>query len=491
MKKLICTVSAVLFLILTLSVNQTPTATAQELVPGIPGMVAYWPFDEGAGTTAFDHVSSNDGIITDATWTDGMVGGALHFDGFKDWVGVYDSPSLSLTPDFTAELWFKNERPNWRGDLLTKGDSPREFHVYMNTEYGEDYIYASFKDSAQQGVSVRSDPFQAYQWYHLVFRVIGGHGMDLYLNGSPQSVATSLIPGDNMEHLVIGNTCDGKYGFEGIIDEVALYNRPLSDEEIQEHYELGLAGIGCHGCWDTDGDRYYDEACGGLDCDDTNPDINPDGEEICDEIDWDCSGAPQDKDVDGDGYIDDDPVCAGDDCDDSDPNTYPGASEICDGNDNNCDGITDEGFEDADGDGSAICVDCDDTDPAVNPGVAEVCDNGIDDDCDGLVDDWDTDCAEFSLLMDISYGTSEPGMLDLDFIVGATHPSVWVTVAFALVPSVQIIPLWTVSLPVMHPAVEMEFSFPFPDLGWVGIYSGLYYEGSRRAYDLDWIRPWK
>jgi parallel beta-helix repeat protein len=79
------------------------------------------------------------------------------------------------------------------------------------------------------------------------------------------------------------------------------------------------------------------------------------------------------------GYVTD-----GTDCDDNDPGINPGAAEICgDGIDNDCDGQVDEGCTDADGDGYADDVDCDDNDPNVNPGAAEVCGDGIDNDCDG------------------------------------------------------------------------------------------------------------
>jgi len=76
------------------------------------------------------------------------------------------------------------------------------------------------------------------------------------------------------------------------------------------------------------------------------------------------------------------------DCNDGVPDTYPGAPEICDGADNDCDGVVPAGEMDGDGDGWRICEgDCNDSEAQINPGHEEVPGNGVDDDCDGLIDE--------------------------------------------------------------------------------------------------------
>ncbi|TNE88322.1 MAG: hypothetical protein EP330_15490, partial [Deltaproteobacteria bacterium] len=137
---------------------------------------------------------------------------------------------------------------------------------------------------------------------------------------------------------------------------------------------------------DRDQDGYDNAVEGGEDCNDSNPEINPDAVEICDGQDNNCDGLidcedPNAVDADGDG------VCVCDDCDDNDPNNFPGNTEICDGQDNDCDGFSDcldVDIDDADQDGVCECFDCDDNDPTAFPGNFEACD-GVDNDCDGII----------------------------------------------------------------------------------------------------------
>ncbi len=186
---------------------------------------------------------------------------------------------------------------------------------------------------------------------------------------------------------------------------------------------------------DNDGDGFNGTSCGGTDCDDTDASVYPGAAEVCDGVDNDCDtlidaddpdvvGASYYyDDIDGDGYGDpasgalacsapSGSVTDDNDCDDADAAINPSAAEVCDGVDNDCDGLVDGAdpgvtgtsvfYRDADGDtyGDASltttacsapsgytsnATDCDDSLAAVNPGATEICD-GIDNDCDGLVD---------------------------------------------------------------------------------------------------------
>ena len=173
------------------------------------------------------------------------------------------------------------------------------------------------------------------------------------------------------------------------------------------------------------------------DCDDGNADINPDQPEVCNGVDDDCDGLTDAGEslVEGEGsfwYIDLDDdgygqgpslggsfvtACerpegyagSGNDCDDTSILIFPGAPELCDGADNDCDDEVDEELEyidwyrDSDGDGygladaavsdcdipdgyALLAGDCDDDNSSVYPDADELC-NGLDDDCDTLIDE--------------------------------------------------------------------------------------------------------
>ncbi len=178
--------------------------------------------------------------------------------------------------------------------------------------------------------------------------------------------------------------------------------------------------------YDQDGDGVTATVTGGLDCDDLDPTISPSVIEVCDGIDNNCDGAIDEgltatyyADGDTDGYgltASSVTACAapagyatvGSDCDDSLSGVNPGAAETCNLRDDDCDGLVDDGvtpawYADADSDtyGSAATstvacaspagyvassTDCDDGDAGINPAAVETCD-GVDEDCDGLVDD--------------------------------------------------------------------------------------------------------
>jgi hypothetical protein len=71
------------------------------------GPISYWRLDENSGATTRDSIGDNDGTITGATWTTGVNGSALHFDGVDDYVCVPHSDDFNITNNLTLEAWIK------------------------------------------------------------------------------------------------------------------------------------------------------------------------------------------------------------------------------------------------------------------------------------------------------------------------------------------------------------------------------------------------
>lgn len=137
--------------------------------------------------------------------------------------------------------------------------------------------------------------------------------------------------------------------------------------------------------FDQDGDGVLDPTGGGTDCADTDAATHPGAPEIADGVDNDCDGKTDEvastSDTDGDGFSE-----ADGDCDDGNPEANPEASEVYyDGIDQDCD-PTNEYDRDGDGwDADAWGgADCDDSDPDVNPDAAEVALDHVDNNCDGV-----------------------------------------------------------------------------------------------------------
>ena len=239
----------------------------------------------------------------------------------------------------------------------------------------------------------------------------------------------------------VDNDCDGDID-EDPTDGLTVY----ADADGDGYGDATAPTTGC-----SAGDGLVTDA---TDCDDDDDATHPGADEVCDEADNDCDDDIDEDatdaetfhtDADGDGYghpANTAVACAqadglsadATDCDDGDPDRHPGAEEICNDEDDDCDGETDEvgdtWYLDEDGDGygtdagtTTSCDpvdgygpdsgDCDDSSPIIHPDAAELCADGIDEDCDGEIDE--DDCVDNEAWFRFQYSTdSDPSTRDCD-----------------------------------------------------------------------------
>ncbi len=238
---LVCFIIVAIVCISIASVN----VVAQE------GPIAEYHFDENSGTTLGDSSgNNNNGTIHGATWTDGISGSALNFDGIDDYVDLghlLDNPSVSV-PNGTVEVWFRPEHIIGPENATMGG----LFCKYTTTWGGMllrlDYTGRMTFWNQQQGTSARLDSeIQTWypQWYQVVIQW-GHSGMKMYLNGElvNETSYTGVWHEPHNLKCAMGsvycsdfNSIGPNHTFNGSIDEVRVYDRVLSADEILEHYQ--------------------------------------------------------------------------------------------------------------------------------------------------------------------------------------------------------------------------------------------------------------
>jgi glucose/arabinose dehydrogenase/PKD repeat protein len=222
------------------TVDQTYIATFNATT-GPGGLVAAYSFNEGSGASVADASGGgNVGSIGSATWsTAGKYGNALSFNGSSARVAVPDSPSLRLTSGMTLEAWVFPTLVNtaWR-DVIYKGNDDYYLEATSSNSgrpVGGGIIGGSY------GEAYGTSNLAANAWTHLA-ATYDGTTLRLYVNGTQvSSVARSGAIATSNGVLSIGG--DPLYGqfFEGRIDDVRIYNRALTQAQIQTDMATPIA----------------------------------------------------------------------------------------------------------------------------------------------------------------------------------------------------------------------------------------------------------
>jgi len=206
-------------------------------------LVAYWKFDEGSGTTAFDSTGNgNDGTLNGAQTTAGQIGEALLFDEIDDRVVV---PDFAYGPEFTVAFWFKSSSNAGSVYQYMFSHAPynasNSVNIYFceNSEADAGTLRTALVDvddaTNQTGLDVASG-FADGNWHHYALTVGSGMGANVYVDGVLQASLESQGGDafDPQSDLYLGARVDlnAQRFFGGALDDVQVYNHALTEGEI-------------------------------------------------------------------------------------------------------------------------------------------------------------------------------------------------------------------------------------------------------------------
>ena len=224
---------------------QSYTATFNS-TPVPSGLVGAWSFNEGTGTAATDSSGTgNHGTLSGAgvTWdANGKYGRALAFNGSSGNVTVPHTSSLNFTSSYTLEAWVKPTALNDYQTILIKEVSGGCSYWLQTTGTR---ISSGFSRNGCREHTNSAPNIPLNQWSHLaaVFDDTA-NTYTLYLNGvavATQCETTAPVP--HTQALVFGQSGCSSCGFErwrGLLDEIRIYNRPLSAAEVQADMNAGI-----------------------------------------------------------------------------------------------------------------------------------------------------------------------------------------------------------------------------------------------------------
>jgi hypothetical protein len=208
------------------------------------GLVLALGFNEGTGTTASDASGlGHTGTLSNATWTaSGRYGSALSFNGTSSWVTVADAAPLDLTTAMTLSAWVRptSVTGDYRTVILKERTPSLAYSLYAND--GPSRPPAAYVNTGSDRSVIGTSNLPLNTWSHLAV-TFGSGVLRLYVNGSlattttvSGSIATSTGP-----FRIGGNAVWGEY-FAGLVDEVRVYNRALTQAEIQVDLNSPISG---------------------------------------------------------------------------------------------------------------------------------------------------------------------------------------------------------------------------------------------------------
>ena len=227
------------------------------LVENQTDLVGHWKFDTGSGSTAYDSAGTNDGTIYgDTFWTTGQVGdSALDFDGSDDYVVIADDDSLTPPSQITLAYWIYNRGGQDAGiykfaecpDEAASPGNSRAYYLTVDTGGQITFRVYSAVNSYDQ---LQSNSTVAFNQWHHIAATFDANDTAIYIDGQLDNSAALTVSSimEDAQPLIVGGywsycgTDTFNSRLNGKIDELCIYDRPLSAGEIWRLYEINSRG---------------------------------------------------------------------------------------------------------------------------------------------------------------------------------------------------------------------------------------------------------
>ncbi|HET7444948.1 MAG TPA: LamG-like jellyroll fold domain-containing protein [Solirubrobacterales bacterium] len=218
--------------------------TATYIKPsGVPpaGPVAAFAFNEGSGSTTKDVAGTHTGTIAWPQWVEGKYGKALQFNGDGECVTVPNSADLQLNGPLTLSAWVMPFNTTQRAPVIFK--EATGFYGY-SLFYGalehSGYVQGYIADKVESGAEVESPSKLTANTWANVAMTSDGTTLRLYINGTQVDSGPAVKAMESKGPLQIGCSSMWTEYFEGKIDNVRIYSRPLTQAEIEADKNTGI-----------------------------------------------------------------------------------------------------------------------------------------------------------------------------------------------------------------------------------------------------------
>jgi hypothetical protein len=212
-----------------------------------PILVASYSFDEGSGTVLHDRSGhGNNGTISNATWsTAGKYGGALSFNGTNAWVTINNSASLQLSNGMTLEAWVEPTAASaWRPALLKEIPGDLSYALYASASpAGSAFPPAAQINLGSGDLTAQGTAGLPLNTWSFMAATYDGSTLTTYINGNV--VSTLAVSGAITETngvLRIGGDASWNEHFQGLIDDVRIYNYALTQSAISTDMNTPVPG---------------------------------------------------------------------------------------------------------------------------------------------------------------------------------------------------------------------------------------------------------